>query len=639
MLLLASAVLAIVTRKKFSLVCVALTALACVFLISGALQIGRSDSLWKLSGPFYLGVAPLSFRFDALSAVFSALLGLIALCAALFSHAYLKHLSGRINQKYYWCSLNLFVLGMLGVFLAANAITFLVSWEIMSLSSAALVVWNFSESKGQKAALIYLGATRLATAFLSAGFLWFHHAFDSWDFAKWHFNQADLLVPSMMVALGLFIKSGIWPFHIWLPYAHPSAPSSVSALMSGVMVKVAVYALLRFFLIDGSGSIYLAWVCIALGAISSFWGVLFAFVQSDIKKLLAYSTVENLGMIFLAAGICLYAQVAQLKEIAALAFVAVIFHSINHGLFKSLLFFCAGAIDSAVHSRKLDSLGGLINKMPATTGSFLIGSTAASALPPLNGFVGKWLIYQSLFMLAASETERAMNVLAMILIGLLSFVGGLALAVFAKMFAVVFLGRPRSPAAENASECSKLMNAIPAALAVLCLVCGCFAGPLITYFCRMHPLYSAVSLPSLPIGQIAFLFLAFAIFFYLAFLRKNGERIRYFSTWDCGYGSLLPKMQVNSQSFAHSVGTIFGHLLQYVTHFEIGGHDRRHFPERIKAETVMISLLESRIYGPALALVRLLNRHFSKLQAGSIHLYLLYVFLVLVAMIVIEVLA
>lgn len=605
-----------------------LSSLAIIYLSFSA-----GGSNWQAPAPIYLGAAPFALHFDALSSVFTLLLGLVSLSSALFSPGYLSHT--RINRYFYWICFLLFVAGMLVVVLSANAITFLVAWEIMSLSSAVLVASEFTSHKAQKAGIIYLGATRLATAFIAGGFLWLHLIFGSWDFSQWHLTTQQALMPSLMVAAGLCVKAGIWPFHLWLPYAHPMAPSPISALMSAVMIKVPLYVLIRLLLMDGHGSQMLGAIFVLLGAISSVWGILFAFVEHDIKKVLAYSTVENAGLILLSTGVCLFAQSANLNAVAVLAFIAALFHSINHALFKSLLFLGAGTVVSSAHSKELDRLGGLARRLPVTAFCFMIGVLSAASLPPLNGFASKWLIYQSLFGAASTSTDKTVIAASLGSIGVLALVGGLSLAVFAKLFALSFLGRARTRAAGNAIECSPLMRFSQLTLAAAAVLAGLLSPHICRELARIFPGEGADLVAAAPYPAITFLLIAgLSLILYVVFLDNGAERIRRYVTWECGYGKPSQRMQISAESFSHAVGIIFSPLLQYVVRSEIGGRDRRHFPEQIKAEPVMVSLLESRVYGPLIRSVRFVSEHLLRLQTGSIHLYLLYVFVVLVLILI-----
>lgn len=634
-LLILGAIASVATKepKNTALSCTLLFAANLLIICLGLQSWGKTATLIAPL-PFYLGVAPIAYRLDSLSAVFTTLLGLVGASTAVFSSGYLQHLRGRVDEPTYWTGVNIFVFSMLHVVLAANALTFLLFWELMSLSSATLVAAELASRKAQHAALIYLGATRIATALLAGGFLWLYFDSSSWDFSSWHLNNS--FYPALLVALGLCIKAGIWPFHIWLPYAHPAAPSPVSSLMSGVMIKVAIYAMIRFFIMDGTGSLLLASLLFGLGTVSAVWGVLFALVQQDLKRLLAYSSVENVGLILVAIATCTYAQAKGLPELAAIGLAAALFHCVNHGIFKSLLFLCAGTIDARVHTRELNNLGGLAKALPYTMACFLVGSTAICALPPSNGFASKWLVYQGLFKAACQTQDKFLAGIVLMCIGTLALVGALALACFTKAFSISFLGRARTHSAQDATEGTPAMILPQTVLTFLCFLLGALSPQLTVMLSTICPgSNTPMQMPALPLLALTVVLttLAFALYF-LVFNSKRKQPRKYL-TWECGYGQLNARMQVTAESFAHSIARVFTPVLQYATRAEITGKDRRHFPDKISAEPVMVSLLESKVYGPFIAAVGAISTHFSKVQAGSIHLYLLYVIMTLVLLLVI----
>ncbi|MGI6384249.1 MAG: proton-conducting transporter membrane subunit [bacterium] len=292
------------------------------------------------------------------------------------------------------------MISMAGVVMAANAILFLVAWEVMALSSFALVTADHERRDSRRAAIIYLGATRAGTAFLMIGFLWAHHLTGSWVFSEWGISGTGALAPALLIFAGLATKAGCWPFHLWLPIAHPAAPAPVSALMSGVMIKTAIYVMIRLFVLDNHFVVpLLGPILLVLGAISAFWGVLFALLQHDLKRLLAYHSVENIGIILMGLGVSLLGRQHHLPLLEQLGLAAALFHTLNHAIFKSLLFLGAGAVDACTHLRDIEKLGGLVHRMPWTTGAFVAGSAAICALPPLNGFASEWLLYQGFFKL------------------------------------------------------------------------------------------------------------------------------------------------------------------------------------------------------------------------------------------------
>ncbi|MBI4532517.1 MAG: hypothetical protein HY711_01110 [Candidatus Melainabacteria bacterium] len=529
----------------------------------------------------------------------------------------------------------MFMISMAQVVLSANALTFLVFWELMSLSSAALVACDPSNKQAPRAALIYLGATRIATSALAGAFLWLYSLTASWDFSAWTMSTPAFAGPACLVFFGLAIKAGVWPFHLWLPYAHPAAPSPVSALMSGVMIKVAIYALIRLIVFGGTDFETLAYVVCFLGTVSTFWGVLFALIQHDLKRLLAYHSIENIGLIVMGIGLCLYGMHTHLPGLVAVGLAAAIFHSVNHGLFKSLLFLGAGAVDCQVGTRDLGHLGGLVGKMPWTAACFLIGSAAICSLPPLNGFASKWLLYQGLFTASDSTTPLIARATAMACIGILALVGGLAVACFTKAYGVTFLGRARTHASAKAPEASRGMIAGQVLLAACCCVLGLAVAQVLQV---LEPLCNRVMSSQVNLATVYILpQWAFAVIlalsvalFYFFILHRQPTRATI--TWECGYGELPARSQVTAASFAQPIEQIFAPVLQYETALQIAGADRRHFPDKVKVEEKATSFLESRVYGPIIWLIDWVARRFTKIQTGSIHFYLLYMLATLVVL-------
>ncbi|MDZ4837147.1 MAG: proton-conducting transporter membrane subunit [Candidatus Melainabacteria bacterium] len=541
----------------------------------------------------------------------------------------------------------LFVGSMYGVVLSADAVTFLVLWEIMSLSSAALVASDYSHRVVQKSAMIYLGATRIATALLCGGFLAMHAVTGSWSFADWTFSSSSSYVAGCLILLAFCIKAGIWPFHIWLPYTHPAAPSTVSALMSGFTIKIAIYGIMRILVCGGLNSPEIINLALFLGAVSTFWGILFALVQNDLKRLLAYSSIENIGMILIAIALGLKAKLAGLEALALVAFVAATFHCMNHGLFKSLLFLCAGTIDTQAHTRDLRRLGGLAKQMPWTAACFLGGSLAICSIPPLNGFASKWLIYQTFFKTTYETSSYLDRGIAFAGICLLSVVGGLTIATFVKAIGVSFLGNARSKSAEIAREAKLGMVVAPLFLLIVCVTLGVGAAQSVPFIAKAlvetpglqslaspDQLQATVQFP-IPMNMIALSLFSMSALIYMFFLKTS--RTRKYSTWDCGFGTLSTRTQVSSDSFAQPMARIFRPILKYQAKLKIDGDDCRHFPEKVNVEVQMVSILESRIYLPTLALISHASKYLAKLQAGSIHLYLLYVCITLVVLLLVGV--
>ena len=610
-------------------------------LVGGALLLTREPSAVYLAAPFNLGGVAFGFRLDPLAGWFIGLIGLVTAATSLYQPGYLRHLSHHANLRAYWPSVGLLLVSMVGVVTAANAPTFLCAWELMSLSSFALVATDARTPAVRSAALVYLGATRVGTAALMGGFLWAHALTGSWYFEAWHLSGSAALGPGLLVFVGLAVKAGLWPFHLWLPIAHPAAPSPVSALMSGVMVKVAVYALVRLFILPGAfGHPALGATVLALGAISAFWGVLFALLQSDLKRLLAYCTVENVGLITLGLGLAMVAHDAGLGWPARIALAGALLHALNHAVFKSLLFLGAGAVDSACGTRELERLGGLGRLMPATFACFLVGSGAVCALPALNGFASEWLLYQGTLALAGSPLPPPVRFGALLLLGWLALSGALALACFVKATGVAFLGRPRSDVAADAREVSRGMVAAQALLAVICLVLG-LAAPLLLP--RLGVIVGALDAAGPPLAGIWHLptallaaVLAATVATGWLWLRaaELGRPTRRYITWECGFGDLGPRMQVTAGSFGQPILRLFGALLRYAVDRRVEGDRADLFPRRITVEPRSEPVLERRIYQPMLLWIDRAGGWIARCQAGSIHAYLTAMLLVLLLLLV-----
>jgi hydrogenase-4 component B len=587
--------------------------------------------------PWFLGDSPFTFVVDPLSRWFLAITGLVGLTAAVFSPGYLVHLRRRVAPGFYWAALSLLMASMALVVLAANALTFLVAWELMALSSFALVASDHERHAVRQAALTYLGATRVGTGFLMGGFLWAHQLTGSWTFSAWWIWGPAALGPAVLIFIGLATKAGCWPFHLWLPIAHPAAPAPVSAVMSGVMIKTAIYTMTRLLVLGHLSAPALGPLVLSLGAISAFWGVLFALLQHDLKRLLAYHSVENIGLIMMGLGLSMVAQRLHLPLLSQISLAAALFHTLNHALFKSLLFLGAGAVDARTHVRDVEHLGGLIHRMPWTGACFIVGSAAICALPPLNGFASEWLLYRGLLGLATSAPFMGTRLAGLLLLGWLALVGALALACFAKAFGVVFLGRPRSRAAEQAREATRGMVGAQLLLALACASLGLAAPAVLRFLSQIAGTEQGAPAALAQVWTLPLPLLLLALAITMAVLRawisvlSHSRPARRYITWECGFGDLGPRTQYTATSFAQPIARMFGALYRYTLNITVGGRDRRHFPESVSVASMYEPYLETRLYAPLLRLFQQAAGTFvMRLQAGSIHQYLLYMALALV---------
>ncbi len=604
----------------------------CLILVA---LIGGYETIF-IRFPWFLGDAGFFFTVDPLSRWFLAIIGIVGIPVIMFSPGYLHHLRHRVSLGYIWAALALLMISMAGVVLSANALVFLVTWEVMAISSFVLVISDHEQRDIRHAAFIYLGATRTGTAFLMAGFLWAHYLTGSWVFTDWALSGTAAIGPAILIFIGLATKAGCWPFHLWLPIAHPAAPAPVSALMSGVMIKTAIYAMVRLFIVGNHiNAPAIGPILLILGAISAFWGVIFALLQHDLKRLLAYHSVENIGIILMGLGVSLIATSYNAPVIAQLGLAAALFHTLNHAIFKSLLFLGTGAIDARTHLRNVEQLGGLIRRMPWTAAAFIVGSASICALPPLNGFASEWLLYQGFFGLAMNGPSVASRLGALFLMGWLALIGALAIACFVKAVGIVFLGVPRSEKAENAHEAGAGMVGAQVILAVLCAVLGISATtvlvPLSQITAQIGNGVSLTGVWTLPMPLLAII-LVFTVGAIAAWMKQlsKAHPSRTFITWECGFGDLGPRTQYTAASFAQPISRIFGAIYGYATQITVGGKNRRLFPQTVDAETTHEAYLETKIYAPFLRNIqRAAGVFLMRLQAGSVHQYLFYMAVVL----------
>ena len=518
-------------------------------------------------------------RLDALAAFFLVVVNLGGAAASLYGLGYGRHESAPQRVLPFFPA---FLAGMNMVVLAADAFTFLLSWEFMSLASWALVMAHHRDAGNARAGYVYLVMASFGTLalLLACGLLAGPEG--GYAFADMRGGDhgpvtATLLL--VLVLLGAGSKAGLVPLHVWLPLAHPAAPSHVSALMSGVMTKVAVYGfvLIVFDLLGGSPW-WSAMIVLTIGAASAVLGVLHALMQTDLKRLLAYSTIENIGIVFIGLGLALAFQANAMDTAAALAFTAALLHVLNHALFKSLLFLGAGAVLTATGARDVERLGGLIRRMPVTSALFLVGCVAISALPPLNGFVSEWLTFQAVLQ-SPDLPQWGLRIMVPAVGALLALAAALAGACFVRAFGVTFLGRPRSAAAETAREVDRVSLAAMTALATLCVLAGLLPGVAIDALAPVAEAVVGARMPAqglgdwltiVPIaesrssynGLLVMVFVAgSASVAALAAHRLGSRRTRRAAAWDCGFPVPSPATQYTATSFAQPIRRVFATLV------------------------------------------------------------------------------
>ncbi len=516
------------------------------------------------------------FRIDALAAFFLLVVNLGGAAASLFALGYGRHeiAPERVLPFYpaYLAAINLVVL-------ADDAFTFLVSWEFMSLTSWALVIAHHRVSENLRAGYIYLLMASFGTLALLLAFGLLAGGDGNYAFDAIRASQPPAALAALVLILALVgagSKAGVVPLHAWLPLAHPAAPSHVSALMSGVMTKVAVYGFVRIvFDLLGTPDWWWSMVVLTVGGVTAVMGVLYALMQHDLKRLLAYHTVENIGIIFIGLGLALAFKAYAMDWAAALALTAALLHVFNHSVFKSLLFFGAGAVLNATGERDMEHLGGLIHRMPQTAFVFLVGCVAISALPPLNGFVSEWLTFQAI-LISPQLPSWGLKFLVPAVGALLALSAALAAACFVKAFGVSFLGRPRTPAAAGAHETDSNSLAAMFFLAALCLVAGILPGIFIDALAPVAKALVGMNMPHqvgldwltvVPIAESRSSYNGLLVFIFVtlsgsiaafAIHRLASDKLRRGPAWDCGYPDSSPATQYTASSFAQPIRRVFG---------------------------------------------------------------------------------
>jgi formate hydrogenlyase subunit 3/multisubunit Na+/H+ antiporter MnhD subunit len=571
-------------------------------------------------------------KLDPLSAFFLLPIFVLAIMSAVYGKEYLMAYRDEKWLGIFWFFFNLLVVSMAMVCLANNTILFLIAWEVMALSSFFLVAFEYEKEDVRKASWIYMIASYLGTACLLPMFLILSTGSNSLDFDIFLKSLSPQMasICFILALVGFGTKAGIMPFHVWLPIAHPAAPSPVSALMSGVMIKTGIYGLVRTLSFLGVPPMWWGWLLVTIGIVSGVLGVLYALAQHDLKRLLAYHSVENIGIIIIGLGVGVIGWSANMPVVAALGFAGGLLHVVNHALFKGLLFLGAGSVFHSTHTLQIDHLGGLIKKMPCTALFFLIGAIAISGLPPLNGFVSEFIIYMASFQGAIEMSPNAAIFLISAIAGL-ALIGGLAAACFAKAFGIVFLGEPRSKAAQNAHESNSWMIIPMMLLSIACIVIG-LMGPFVIRI--MSPVIGVILgnphsgeiqtasnwLKYVTMGSIVFILLLAAIagLRHLLLSRRNVGKVL---TWDCGYVTPTVRMQYTASSFAQPVLELFGFFLRTKKNITIPD---TYFPSASNFESHTPDIGADGIYKPIFRTTTSFFRQMKIVQEGRIHLYVLY---------------
>ena len=602
--------------------------------------------------PSLLPYVEFSVHFDPLSAFFVLVVSVLALAISVFSIGYAKGFqknAGLLGAFY-----NALLAATTLVVTADNAFFFLIAWEIMALTAYCLVSFEHEKTETRNAGVLYFIMSHIGTGCLILGFLILFQATGDYSFAGFHaigdrMSDGKRTAAFLLFLAGFGVKAGIVPLHIWLPAAHPVAPSNVSALLSSVLIKTGIYGITRvFFDFLGAPPMWWGITVLVLGTVSAVLGVLYALMEHDLKRLLAYHSIENIGIILMGLGASLIFLHTGHAALAAMALIAGLFHTINHAAFKGLLFLGAGAVLHAVHSRNMEEMGGLIKRMRWTAFFFLVGAVAISALPPLNGFVSEWLTYQSLLQ-GFGATESLVRLVFPLSGALLALTGALAAACFVKAFGITFLAQPRSEHARNAHEASFSMLAGMALLTVLCVFLGLFPNTFFALFdpvttqltgegissrlsasnglvlTSLEPAGGTVSTLGMTLVGVCLLPLPFGL--WLMFGRGAITRIG--PTWDCGLKGLTPQMEYTATGFSKPIRMIFKTLFRPRREVQREYDFSPYFAKTIRFESHVEEIFHTRIYRPLNRQVLRVSRRLRALQAGSLQAYLIYIFVTL----------
>ena len=640
-------------------------------VIAGGWTVGVG-SIESVVIPIGLPALPFHLRLDPLSGFFLTVIGLLGFFVSIYSFGYVKGFLERYSITHLIVFYALFMAGMFMVVLADDAFFFLISWEVMTAASYFLVMFEDEKIENRRAAFLYLvvahvGALAILLSFgvmagLATGFETFNgYTFDAMREAK--FSAGWATVAFLLAFFGFAAKAGVVPLHVWLPEAHPVAPSNVSALMSGVMLKTAIYGIIRitFDLIR----VFPWWwggIVLVMGLITALLGILYTVIEQDIKRLLAYSSVENIGVILIGIGLAMVFTSFKMPVLASLALIAGLYHVLNHAMFKGLLFMGAGAVLHATHERNMENMGGLIHKMPWTATLFLIGCLSISALPPFNGFVSEWLIFQA-FLLSPSLQNPLLNLLIPLGAALLALAVALAAACFVKVFGVTFLGHWRgyhnAPASSPFHKRGKMGLEVGWSMRIgmmfaasACLSLGIFPTITIGWMDTLSEQLVKAKIATsagafgwmwlTPIsherasyaGFIVFIGILSVVAAVYLLLHARRTAVRRVPIWDCGFEKLNNRMQYTAAAFSMPIRRIFGFLFLIREQVRItpplikGGAGGLHYHLRVRDR------VWSLFYQPVADVSFWVSRKFGRLQQGRINVYLVYSFITIIVLLV-----
>jgi len=633
------------------------------FLAAGAGFLTVAQGMtFRIVVPLGLPDLPFHLRLDVLSGYFLMIIGLLALFVSIYSIGYVRGFLGVRPVTSLVVFSTFFLAGMFLVVLADDALFFMIAWELMAGASYYLVMFEDERLENRRASFLYLlvahvGAIAILLSFgilagLTTGFQGFEgYTFDAMREAK--HPQALATAAFLLAFFGFSAKAGVIPLHIWLPEAHPVAPSNVSALMSGVMLKTAIYGMMRV-IFDLIGVFPWWWGALVLvfGLISAVLGVLYALLQHDLKKLLAYSSVENIGIILISMGLSMIFASFGLTVLSALAMIAALYHTLNHAMFKGLLFMGAGTVLHATHERSMEKMGGLIKFMPWTSALFLVGCLSIAALPPFNGFVSEWLTYQA-FLLSPALTNPLLNLLVPLGAALLALTSALAAALFVKAYGVTFLGHRRSRHPAVIHEAPWSMRIAMSLAALACLALGIFPTYLIHWMDPITKFLVGDTISSSAAGfgwmwltpiahdrasysaPVVFVVILAVVAITYLLLHSRAGTIRRGPLWGCGFEGITSRMQYTAMSFSMPLRRIFGFLFsikEKVHHLPPTTHSA--FPGRLQYHLRVRDRAWIWVYQPISDASFWISRRIGRMQHGRIQVYLIYSFVTIIVLLI-----
>ena len=616
-------------KDYFAVSIIIINAVITSWLAAPALT-GTIIELYFNAGSF-LGNIPV--KIDGLSAWFILIINFTSVTGVLFGAGYLKPYNESSNKlTFHWILYILFHLSMVWVCILQNGFAFLTAWEIMSLSSMLLVIFDHTNSKTLKAGINYLVQMHISVVFLTMGFIWvyFQTGSFSFDAIRTFFSANNNIWLFLVFFAGFGIKAGFVPFHSWLPHAHPAAPSHVSGVMSGVIVKLGIYGIIRIIMYLKTDFLILGEVVISVSILTGLYGILNAAVHRDYKKMLAYCTIENIGIIGIGIGLGLIGMGDNSPLLICLGFGGALLHVLNHSLFKSLLFFSAGSVFQQTHTRNMEKLGGLIRYMPQTAVMFLIGAIAIGGIPPFNGFVSEFIIYSGLIEGVHSNDIGQIVLLVLTTAGL-SIIGGLSILTFTKSFGTLFLGSEREHLHHKPQEVTLLMRIPQYAIIAVMLSIAFFPGFYLQMisavlgnfvsvpagFANVSATISGISLWSALFAGIILLLLGIRAFI----VKHTKERIQ--PTWGCAYVAPNTRMQYTGKSFSKTLGKIFNFWLAESKHY-IELRRGEIFPAHRKYTSIYLDFFEHRFIEPMTQKILYSVNYFKFVQNGRVQSYVVY---------------